>query len=351
MLPKFSTHFGSPESPRDAHGALAGRRPSCKLAGVMIKELLRDTLRLKPTARVLRTREGLPFTVHTYGSGPRHVVLAHGFGSGGLSWLPFTLPHARRFTFHAIDLPGHGRSVGATPRAPAGFLDDYASCIEAVVQTLGDEPYLLGGYSIGAYSALNFLARKTTRPPLRYLHMDHPPFPGRAEGWTGHMNEELLSGFDELRRFLDDEKLVVEHQPFDRLPVKVFAKYQRLLSHMSRVSVTDAWAETLSELAHKAPLLGHRVSQRVEWPWAHAIIEAYRTGRFDFREALPDILVPTLLVSGSRNKLFPPAGIEYMATRLPNARLVNFETTNHDLHFRSPVKFMGVLSSFLKGDA
>jgi non-heme chloroperoxidase len=49
----------------------------------------------------------------------------------------------------------------------------------------------------------------------------------------------------------------------------------------------------------------------------------------DWRDVLPRIRVPTLVIAGAQSKVFPTAGVRYMADRIPNARFASFEHSGH----------------------
>jgi 2-succinyl-6-hydroxy-2,4-cyclohexadiene-1-carboxylate synthase len=78
-------------------------------------------------------------------------VLLHGFTQTARLWGPFGELLSEAHTLIALDLPGHGDSgeVRADLPTTAGLV------AEAVVTTIGQEPFALLGYSLGARVALH----------------------------------------------------------------------------------------------------------------------------------------------------------------------------------------------------
>ncbi len=68
----------------------------------------------------------------------------------------------------------------------------------------------------------------------------------------------------------------------------------------------------------------------------------------DLREMLPAIDRPTLLLHGSCDAICPPGAARFMATRLPDARLMEFEGVGHAPFLSRPAMFNTALRRFLR---
>jgi 3-oxoadipate enol-lactonase len=68
---------------------------------------------------------------------------------------------------------------------------------------------------------------------------------------------------------------------------------------------------------------------------------------FDLRHALKEISVPTLLLSGSRDKNAPAPMMAKMATYVPSAIYVELEGVGHLANLERPDEFNAVLWDFL----
>jgi 3-oxoadipate enol-lactonase len=88
-----------------------------------------------------------------------------------------------------------------------------------------------------------------------------------------------------------------------------------------------------------------------------AVPEAtYRTAlqcllTFDRRDVLGRIDVPTLLLAGERDQTAPPAVMERMAARIPQARCLVLPRAGHLANLEQPVLFNRALGDFLAGVA
>jgi 3-oxoadipate enol-lactonase len=72
---------------------------------------------------------------------------------------------------------------------------------------------------------------------------------------------------------------------------------------------------------------------------------------FDQRNALKDIRVPTLLLSGSKDKNAPALMMATMATHIPSAKYVELEGVGHLANLERSGAFNAALDTFLKANA
>ena len=71
------------------------------------------------------------------------------------------------------------------------------------------------------------------------------------------------------------------------------------------------------------------------------------TDRFDLREWLPEIILPTLVIAGEDDTMTPPKYQQFLADRLPNARLVLLPDAGHYVHVEQEATFNAELERFL----
>ena len=72
---------------------------------------------------------------------------------------------------------------------------------------------------------------------------------------------------------------------------------------------------------------------------------------FDQRSALKNIAVPTLVLSGSKDRNAPAPMMAKMATYIPSATYVELEGVGHLVNLERPATFDAALDSFLKAHA
>ena len=71
---------------------------------------------------------------------------------------------------------------------------------------------------------------------------------------------------------------------------------------------------------------------------------------FDQRSALKNIAVPTLVLSGSRDKNAPAPMMAKMASYVPSATYVELEGAGHLVNLERPAAFNAALDKFLKAN-
>jgi pimeloyl-ACP methyl ester carboxylesterase len=98
--------------------------------------------------------------LHTEGSGPPLVLLHGGMGSIN-HWSRNIAALARRYTVHAIDMPGYGDSYTVSKEVPR---DDYAGLvIDALNAIVPTGSFRLAGFSFGGITAALCAARMGVR--------------------------------------------------------------------------------------------------------------------------------------------------------------------------------------------
>jgi pimeloyl-ACP methyl ester carboxylesterase len=66
---------------------------------------------------------------------------------------------------------------------------------------------------------------------------------------------------------------------------------------------------------------------------------------------LADFSTPTLVISGSKDVLFPPEVLQNVADTIPGAQLERFEGAGHSTYFEQPDRFNTVVSAFIEKNA
>jgi N-formylmaleamate deformylase len=102
---------------------------------------------------------GQRIAITRFGQGPALVML-HGIGSRGTSWLPIADRLAQHYDVIAIDQRGHGESS----HPEQGYLiSDYADDLAGVLDQLRLEKPLIMGHSLGGMVALDWARRHPGR--------------------------------------------------------------------------------------------------------------------------------------------------------------------------------------------
>ena len=246
--------------------------------------------------------------VETFGDDDAPLVLLVG-GTTMLSW-PDPLcerlaADGRRVVRY--DLRDSGASTTLDPEAPAYTLRDLAADAAALADALGGRPAHLAGIGVGGMVA-------------QVAALDHP------------------DAFSALT--LVGTRAVAPGPADDDLPDHDQATMNRLFGHpmpdwSDREAVAD-FAAAGAEILGDDPVAARAVAGRV-WDrtpgTAPAVQMANQLGmvfsRLDcaprWRERLPEINLPTLVVHGRRDRFFPVGNAEALAREIPGARLLVLE--------------------------
>jgi 3-oxoadipate enol-lactonase len=238
------------------------------------------------------------------------LVFLHGIGGAARGWrnqLEFFSDRCRTI---AWDMPGYGGSAPlptVSIPALAGALGDFLAAAGAT------KPVIVG-HSIGGMIVQQLLASRPSIASAVVLAQTSPAF-GSAEGdWQKQFIEARLG-------------------PLDR-----GATMASLAPTLVKDLVGDDPDPHGVELARDC--------------MAAVREESYRASMmsmlgFDQRRALKEISVPTLLLSGSKDKNAPAPMMAKMATYVPGSTYVELEGVGHLVNLERPGEFNSVISDFL----
>ena len=221
--------------------------------------------------------------VESYGQGAP-LLLIHGWGMHSGVWGSVSERLAENFRVHCVDLPGHGFNVGRDLQLNS-LVDELCAQFS--------EPVSLCGWSLGGQIAMRWAMRHPQQVQRLVLVASTPCFVQQPD-WPWAMPPETL----------DDFSTALLKNP--RATLMRFVALQARGSERER--------EVLSYLRE-------RVFSRGEPDVAalQAGLEILRVT--DLRGQLEQITQTTLVVSGERDLLTPPAAQTWLAHTLPNARL------------------------------
>jgi pimeloyl-ACP methyl ester carboxylesterase len=225
------------------------------------------------------------------GDGPS-VVLLHGV-SATRRYVVHGSKALARAGFHQVtyDARGHGRSDPAPSDAGYSYTELVAD-LEAVVDAqVGERPFLLGGHSMGAHTAVAYAIENPER--LAGLILIGPAY-------MGFVDDEALAGWDRLAEGLERGGVDGFMRAYDQ-------------------GLDPAWRETVLRFTRQ------RISEHLHpKAVARALREVPRSKPFEAISELEFVDVPSLVV-GSRDDGdpgHPYAVAAAYAETLPNASLV-----------------------------
>jgi len=241
--------------------------------------------------------------IESFGDDDAPLVLLAG-GTTMLSW-PDALcerlaADGRRVVRY--DLRDSGESTLANPKAPAYTLRDLAADAAALADALGGGPAHLAGIGVGGMVA-------------QVAALDHP----------GALSALTLAG----------TRAVAPGRPDDDLPDHDQATMSLLFAHpmpdwADRQSVAN-FAAARAEILGDDPVAARiwdrtpGTAPRVQMANQMSMVFSKLNCKPRWRERLPEIEVPTLVVHGRRDPFFPVGNGEAIARAIPGARLLVLE--------------------------
>ena len=231
------------------------------------------------------------------------VLLGHGYSATGRMWDGQRAALGERYRIISWDMRGHGQTE--SPDDPAQYSAALTVAdMRALLQHCGVERAVVGGLSLGGYVALAFYR---AHPELvRALVI--------CDSGPGYRNA--------------DARAVWNARAHERA-AELESKGLEALAGRSR--------EMREAMGH------HRSAQGL----AHAARGMLAQQNSTVIDSLPSIRVPTLVIVGDRDQPFL-APCEYMAKKIPGARLEVIPGAGHSSNLDQPAIFNGVLGNFLQ---
>ena len=246
-----------------------------------------------------------------HGDGPP-LVLLHGWAMHGGLFAPLLPMLAARHRVYVVDLPGHGHSASVAPYSLDGLADALAATLPA------QPPITILGWSLGALVAMQFAYRFPGRVQALQLVAATPRFTSTAD-WPHAMAPQTLARFG------------------DELAVAYRLTLQRFLALQVHGSV-----EGRATLATMRDALFARGEPSPATLAAGLDLLA----RTDLRQPVRTIVAPTLLISGARDALTPPAAGAWLARSMPAARHVEIAGAAHAPFLSHRAEFDAALRDF-----
>jgi len=226
------------------------------------------------------------------------VICIHGAGGSHLSWPP-ELRRLAGARVLVLDLPGHGRSTGAGRQT----IDEYVALLLAFIDSLQLSPAIIMGHSMGGAIA-------------QQMTLAHPD---RVRGLV------LLGSGARLR--------------------VAPAILQGILDDFeSAIEIICEWAygpDTPDDLT----LSGRQMMAQTSPQVMHGDFLACDT--FDIMPRLNEIDAPTLVITGSADRLTPPKYANTLAENIPAAKLVLVENAGHMVMLERPQEVASAVARFL----
>ncbi|NLO91123.1 MAG: alpha,alpha-trehalase TreF [Elusimicrobia bacterium] len=259
--------------------------------------------------------DGCKLYYQTCGSGSP-LVLLHGLGADGASWLPVLEPLSKRFTLIVPDNRFSGRSeCPGTPKELS--IKGMAADVKAVLDALGVKKAHIAGHSMGGYVAQEFALAYPGMVDALVLEDTAASTSPRNKAlfslWARRLLRDGYSAefWEELFPWLLSSRMYQERPQFPPMAMKAAMEYPYL-----------------SSPANFARLVG--------------IMEKHDTA-----SRLKDIKARTMVLSGELDILITPPESGAMCDGIKGAGWLFAPGAGHTVHLEMPEFFAGAVSDFL----
>ena len=242
------------------------------------------------------------------------LVFLHGIGGAARGWRVQLEAFSDRYRTIAWDMPGYGGS----PLLASVSIAALADALRDFLGQIGAKKPILVGHSIGGMIVQQLLVQSPDIPAAVVLAQTSPAF-GKPDGdWQKEFIGARLGPLDRGETMVSLAPALVSELVGDDPDIRGME-----LARDCMAAVPEA-----TYRATMLALLG-----------------------FDQRGALKNIAVPTLVLSGSKDKNAPAPMMAKMASYIPSATYVELEGVGHLVNLERPATFDAALDSFLKAHA
>ena len=242
------------------------------------------------------------------------LVLIPGFSAGGWIWFRQTSALSDKFQTITFDPPGIGASPYCERPANMRFI---AEDIAALLQSLEIKQAHILGASFGGFVAQEFA--------LNYPEMTRTlTLCCTSFGGPNHVppSMEILGAVTSGDGFNSEGRI-------RRLLMPAFSPdFARDHPDQVKAVVDRRLASPVDERAYR---------------WQLAAAMAFNT-----ESRIPDLWVPTLVISGDLDQIVPPQNSRNLAAKIPHAQLSLIEGGSHLFFLEQPREFHAVLEGFLR---
>lgn len=268
---------------------------------------------------------GVSLFVQVMGQGYPLLLMHGGPGQDYTTLLPIK-PLADQFTLIYYDHRSNGRSDGVDVNSMTW--ENLTADAEALREKLGFERWAVLGHSFGGNVALEYALRFPQS--LSHLVLMNT---GGDQWWVQQNAPDILakrgynaSAVRAARRFYKGQITAGEYFP---TVLKFFKAYYYRLNLLGLIH--DIVAGPRALFKPEATIFGY---SRLLNGWT-------------IMDRLSEIRVPTLVMAGRHDFLFPPEHQAILADRLPNAKMVLIERAGHNPQMERPAEVIRAIRDFM----
>lgn len=242
--------------------------------------------------------KGIYYRTNTLQPDRQTLVFVHGLSGSSSAWVKFENKFKDTFNIVSFDLRGHGKSW--KPHAYEEYrIENSADDLYELLEYLGIKKCILISHSFGCFIALAFLEK-------------HQSSVSKAIFLSPNSSVYKMMSARIIRPFVSIGVSLLRYLPF---PLKV-------RGHVDYSQYSDKGGDW------NIPITTANIWNTSLRVYLYATKHSYD---FDSEDFLKEINIPTLVIHGQKDTIFPIRYGVATANRIPNAKLIILENANHIL--------------------
>ncbi|EMI10828.1 alpha/beta superfamily hydrolase [Anoxybacillus gonensis] len=260
---------------------------------------------------------GQTYYVERHGNG-QPILLLHGFTGSCQTWHPLVSMWEQHMQCIAMDILGHGQT-DAPSSVQRYHIDMVAQDVAMLLEHLGIKKAHVLGYSMGGRLALTFAVLYPQYVQTLILESSSPGLKTEEERMKRREEDERLA------QFIEQHGVASFVDRWENIPL--FSSLKRLPEDVQHRIREERLQHTAIGLANS--LRGMGTGAQPSW-W----------------EALPQLMIPTLLICGEDDEKFCRIASE-MVQLLPNGTLITVPNAGHVVHLEQRERFCTLVQQFV----
>jgi pimeloyl-ACP methyl ester carboxylesterase len=266
--------------------------------------------------------DGQPINVVELGKGPP-LVFIHGLSGSWPNWLEQLPAFAAEHRVITLDLPGFGHSP--MPRETIS-ISGYARMLDRLLDQLGVDAAAVVGNSMGGFIGAELAIAFPQRVERLVLVS--------AAGISTYDHRGAVRTVPVLRRA---ERMLTAYTAWMATKSDTVARRPRL---------RDATLNVVTR--HPSRLPAALAAEQLRGSGKPGFMQALEANlNYDFRERLPEIACPTLIVWGEDDRIITARDASVFEELIPDSRVVMYADTGHMAMLERPAAFNALLEEFL----
>jgi len=251
----------------------------------------------------------------------KHLVMLHGFGCDSRVFASIGTELSKDYDVLMVDIPGHGQTKEE--------FKDFSFSSYTILYALDNylkEPYSLLGWSMGGQIALEMYKQKS----------------GHKCGDPGcsHNPIESLILVSSTPKFVASDDFSVG------MNKAVFHKFKKGINEHADISTDEFYKLVFSKNEDSGKYIDDLKKQTPKQKTLSSSMESFE--KFDERNILLKITVPTLIMTGDSDGVIDPKASMFMSQEINNSSLRLFKGAGHAPHLTREAEVIDELAKFFK---